>query len=64
MPAFTAPKLSAFQLEEIIDKVVPMIAAPADHEYFKGVLFVMGENQSSAQFGAFIAKLLKTAAGE
>jgi hypothetical protein len=51
-------KLNALQIEEIINRVVPMIAAPEDHEFFKGILYVKAEESNSTQFTAFIAKLL------
>ena len=62
----TATKFDGLQIEAIIDKVVPLIAAPEDHEFFRGVLFVCAEaSRSSADFSAFIAKLLtKATAGQ
>jgi hypothetical protein len=58
----TAQKLNPMQIEEIVDRVVPLIAAPEDHEFFKGVLFCKLEScASSGEAGAFIAKLLKAA---
>lgn len=57
-----AQKFNPAQIENIIDKIVPLIADPADHEFFKGVLFVKAENSNSAEFSAFVAKLLKQAA--
>lgn len=59
MTANTAQTLNAMQIEEIVDRVVPLIAAPEDHEFFKGVLFCKLEScTSSAQASAFIAKML------
>jgi hypothetical protein len=50
------------QIEEIIDRIVPLIAEPKDYEFFKGVLFCKLEScNSSAEASAFIAKLLKPA---
>ena len=54
-----APKLNPLQIETIINKLVPLIAAPEDHEFFRGVLQIKAENSSSAVFSAFVAKLLK-----
>jgi hypothetical protein len=57
--ATTFPKLNPAQIEGIVDRVVPMIAAPDDHEFFKGVLFCKLEScASSAEAAAFISKLL------
>jgi hypothetical protein len=58
----TAEPLSPAQIETIVDKVVPLIAAPEDHEFFKGVLFVNLENCNSAEAGRFISALLRKAA--
>jgi hypothetical protein len=55
-----AEQLSPMQIETIIDKVVPMIAAPEDHEFFKGILFCKAENCTASEFGRFISKLLKS----
>ena len=58
----TAQTLNPAQIENIVDRIVPLIAAPADHEFFKGVLFCKLEScASSAEASAFIAKLLKQA---
>lgn len=54
----------AAQIENIIDKVVPLVAGKDDHEFFRGVLHCKAEScQSSAEFTCFIQKLLDTAAG-
>jgi len=54
-----AQTLNPMQIEEIVDRVVPLIAAPEDHEFFKGVLFCKLEScASSAEAAAFVAKLL------
>lgn len=56
-------KFDALQIETIIDKVVPIVAAEQDYEFFRGVLFCKAEScTSSAEFSSFIAKLLKEAA--
>jgi len=58
----TAVKLNPEHIENIVDRVVPIIAAPDDHEFFKAVLFCKLEScGSSAEASAFIAKLLKSA---
>lgn len=55
----TAQKFNGMQIEAIIDRVVPLIAAPADHEFFRGVLHIRAEaSKSSADFSAFVHKLL------
>ena len=58
-----ASKFDTTQIESIIDKVVPLIAASEDQEFFRGVLFLKAEScTSSAHFTSFIASLLKAAA--
>ena len=55
-----AVKFDALQVENIINKVVPLIAAPEDESFFRGVLFCKADScNSSAEFSAFIAKLLR-----
>ena len=55
-------KLNPQQIEEIVDRVVPLISEPEDHAFFKGVLFCKLDScASSAEASAFIAKLLKAA---
>jgi hypothetical protein len=50
MPTNTAaPRLNATQIETILDRIVPLIADPADHSFFRGVLAVKFENCSSGQ---------------
>jgi hypothetical protein len=56
-------KLNPAQIEAIVDRVVPLIAAPEDHEFFRGVLFCKLEScKSSGQAAYFVSKLLKQAA--
>ena len=57
-----APKLNPLQIEAIISKIVPLVADPADYEFFSGVLYVMAENSSSVEFSIYVAKILKMAA--
>lgn len=52
-------KLDDMQIENIIDKMVPLIAAPEDHEFFRAVLRIKAEESSSGAFAAFVNKLLK-----
>ena len=52
-------KLDDMQIENIIDKTVPLIAAPEDHEFFRAVLRIKAEESSSSAFAAFVNKLLK-----
>ena len=54
-----ALKLNDMQIENIIDKIVPLIAAPEDHEFFRAVLRIKAEESSSGAFAAFVSKLLK-----
>ena len=55
-----AMKLDALQIESIIDRIVPLIAAPDDYQFFRGVLFVKAENSTSGQFAYFVNRLLKS----
>ena len=58
----TQVTLSPEQIENIIDRVVPLIAAPEDHEFFRGVLFCKLEScKSSGEAAHFINSLLKQA---
>lgn len=55
----SAPKLNALQIENILDKVVPLIADQADHEFFRGVIGLKLEScTSSAEAALFVRKLL------
>lgn len=54
-------KLNGMQIENILDKLVPLIAAPEDHEFFRGVLAIQAEELTASAFGAFVSKLLKEA---
>jgi hypothetical protein len=57
-----AHKLSALQIETILDKVVPLIAAPADHGFFRGVIGLKLENCNSSAAAMFVRSLLEQAA--
>lgn len=54
-------KFNALQIENIIDKVVPLIAEEKDYGFFRGILFIKAEAcHSSAEFSNFITKLLNS----
>jgi hypothetical protein len=54
-----AHKFNGQQIEDIIERVVPLIAAPKDHEFFRGVLHVKADScRSSGEFAYFINRLL------
>lgn len=53
-------KLNAMQIEQIIDKVVPLVAAPCDHEFFRGILWIKAESCSSGEFAMFVKKMLES----
>lgn len=55
-------KLNDMQIEAIIDKLVPVIAAPEDHEFFRAVLRIKAEESSSGHFAYFVSTLLKSVA--
>lgn len=54
-----AAQLTALQIESILDRLVPLLAAPADHGFFRGVLALKFENCSSAQASRLVRKLLQ-----
>lgn len=54
-------KLDPLQIENILDRLVPRIAAPEDQEFFRGVLRIKAEESSSGEFACFVNKLLKAA---
>jgi hypothetical protein len=51
-------KLTDEQITKILDRLVPLIAKPEDHGFFRGILFIKAQESSSSQFAAFIHKLL------
>jgi hypothetical protein len=56
-------KMDGQQIENIIDRVVPLIAAPEDYEFFRGVLHVKADAcRSSGEFAYFINRLLTSRA--
>ena len=54
-----AHKLNGEQIENILVKLVPIVAAPEDHEFFKGVLSILAEESSSGSFAHFVNDMLK-----
>ena len=52
-------KLNPLQIENIIDKLVPLIAEPKDYEFFRAILQIKAEESTASAFGAFVSKLLK-----
>ena len=60
--ATTAAKLNALQIETILDKIVPLLAAPADYGFFRGVIGLKLEGcVSSAEAAIFVRKLAEAA---
>ena len=57
-----AHKLDDLQIESIIDRLVPLIAAPEDYGFFRGILRIKAEETSSGHFAYFVTQLLKQAA--
>lgn len=55
----TQPKLNALQRETILEKLVPLIAAENDREFFRGVLSIALENMNSTQSALFVKTLLE-----
>lgn len=56
-----AHKLDDLQIESILDKLVPLIAAPEDQGFFRGLLEIYASEVSSGQFAHFVNGLLKEA---
>lgn len=50
--------LDGQQIEAILDKLVPVIAAPEDREFFRGVLRIKFESMNSANTARFVRRLL------
>ena len=50
-------QLSPAQIENIIDRLVPVIANPEDHEFFRGVLSIKAENSTASEFGRFVKEM-------
>lgn len=51
-------KFSDPQIESILDRLVPLIAAPEDRDFFRGVLQIKAEETSSGHFAYFVSRLL------
>ena len=56
-----SPKLDALQNEAILDRIVPLLAEPADHEFFRGVI---GLQLDACPSAADVAKLVHELLGE
>ncbi len=54
-------KFDAEQIEAILDKLVPIIAAPKDQGFFRGILRIKAEASTSGEFSAFVSRLLTEA---
>lgn len=50
--------LSGEQINTILDRIVPLIAAPEDAGFFRGTLGLALERMCSADAARFISKLL------
>jgi hypothetical protein len=46
------------QISDILDKLVPLIAAEPDHGFFRGVLFLRAQQTTAASFNTFVSNLL------
>lgn len=57
-----ALKLNDLQIGAIVDRLVPLIAAPEDHGFFRAVLRIKAEECSSGHFAHFVNRLLKECA--
>lgn len=57
-------KLDGAQIEAIVDRLVPLIAEPEDHSFFRGLLTIYAEEVSSGHFAHFVNTLLKCAASK
>ncbi len=52
-------RLNSLQIENILDKLIPAIAEPEDHGFFRGVIGLkLEECKSSAEAAMFVRKLL------
>ncbi len=57
-------KFNAEEVESLINKVVPIVAAEEDYDFFKGALWCKAQECNSAEFSVFISNMLKQFAGE
>lgn len=53
--------LTPEQIDKVLDKLVPLIAKPEDHEFMRGVIGVCADATDSSTFAAFVSKLLREA---
>lgn len=51
-------KFDAEQIENIVNKIVPLVAAPEDHEFFRGILKIKASESTSSEFSYFVSQLL------
>lgn len=52
-------KLSQDQIKKILDRLVPLIAEPKDHEFFRGLIGIkLEECHNSAEVAVFVQKIL------
>lgn len=57
---FEVFKFSDKQIDNIINKVVPIVASKEDHDFFKRILYFKAESCiSSSEFSYFITQLLE-----
>lgn len=56
--------LDGQQIESVLDKLVPLIAAPEDHGVFRFVLRHQAMTMNSSSFAVFVARLLKSTTQE
>jgi hypothetical protein len=52
-------KLNALQIETILNKLIPLIAAKEDEGFFRGVIGLKLESMSSAEAALFVKKLVE-----
>jgi hypothetical protein len=51
-------RLNALQIEAILDRLVPLLAAPENQGFFRGVIGLKLENSTSGDAALFINNLL------
>lgn len=57
-------RLTADQIDRILDRLVPLLAEPADHGFFRGVLRIHAEELDSSSFAVLVHKLLSAEKGK
>lgn len=55
----TIDRYSDKQIKNIIDRLVPVIAAPPDYEVFRFILTEAAKSGTPAEFNSFVSELLK-----